>query len=108
MYTLRCARQGRGRSGLDWGSAARLREVQRSAKVYLYSMQAFALAIIVHCTVFRSVQQPYQKLVAVTVAVLMLGVLVDTSYTLGPLNRAPILERLAKAAYSYTATQPQI
>jgi hypothetical protein len=35
------------------------------------------------------------------------GVLVDTSYTPGPTNRAPILERLAKAAYSHTATQPR-
>jgi hypothetical protein len=35
----------------------------------------------------------------------MLGVLVNTNYTLRPLNLASILERLVKALYSYTATQ---
>jgi hypothetical protein len=42
----------------------------------------------------------------IAVAVLMLGVLVDTSYTPRPSNLAPILKRLAKALYSHTATQP--
>jgi hypothetical protein len=44
----------------------------------------------------------------IAVAVLMLGVLVNTSYTLRPLNLtlAPILKRLAKARYRYTAIQP--
>jgi hypothetical protein len=36
--------------GISGGSA----EVQRSANVYLYSMQAFALAIVVHYTASRS------------------------------------------------------
>jgi hypothetical protein len=42
----------------------------------------------------------------IAVAVSMLGVLVDTSYTPRPSNLtlAPILKRLAKALYSYTAT----
>jgi hypothetical protein len=35
----------------------------------------------------------------------MLGVLVNTNYTLRPLNVASILERLVKALYSYTAIQ---
>ena len=48
----------------------------------------------------------YQMLIAV--AVLMLGVLVDTSHTPRPSNLPPILKRLAKAPYSHTATQPQI
>jgi hypothetical protein len=39
----------------------------------------------------------------IAVAVLMLGVLVDTSYTPRPSNLAPILKRLAKAPYSHTA-----
>jgi hypothetical protein len=38
------------------------------------------------------------------VAVSMLGVLVDTSYTPRPSNLSPILEHLAKALYSHTAT----
>jgi hypothetical protein len=44
----------------------------------------------------------------IAVAVLMLGVLVNKNYTLRPSNLAPILERLAKAPYSHTATQPQV
>jgi hypothetical protein len=42
----------------------------------------------------------------IAVAVSMLGVLVDTKYTLRASNLAPILERFAKAQYSHTATQP--
>ena len=60
--------------GISGGSA----EVQGSMNVYLYSMQAFALAIVVHYTASRSARQLYQKLIAG--AVLMLGALVDTSY----------------------------
>jgi hypothetical protein len=41
----------------------------------------------------------------IAVAVSMLVVLVNTNYTLRPSNLAPILERLAKAAYSHKATQ---
>jgi hypothetical protein len=40
----------------------------------------------------------------IAVAVSMLGVLFDTSYTPRPSNLAPILERLAKVPYSHTAT----
>jgi hypothetical protein len=42
----------------------------------------------------------------IVVTVSMLGVLVDTSYTPRPSNLAPFLERLAKAPYSHTATDP--
>jgi hypothetical protein len=42
----------------------------------------------------------------IAVVVLMLGVLVNTSYTPRLSNLAPILERLAKAPYSHTATHP--
>jgi hypothetical protein len=42
----------------------------------------------------------------IAVAVSMLGVLVNTNYTPRPSKLAPILERLAKALYSHTATQP--
>jgi hypothetical protein len=38
------------------------------------------------------------------IAVTMLGVLVDESYTPRPSNLAPILERLAKVLYSHPAT----
>jgi hypothetical protein len=72
--------------------------------VYLYSKEAFAFAIVVNCAASRSAQWLYQMLIAVAVS--MLGVLVDTSYTPRPSNLAPILERLAKAPYSHTATQP--
>jgi hypothetical protein len=41
----------------------------------------------------------------IAVVVLMLGGLVDTSYTPRPSNLS-ILKRLAKAPYSHTATQP--
>jgi hypothetical protein len=40
----------------------------------------------------------------IAVAVSILGVLFDTSYTPRPSNLAPILERLAKAPHSHTAT----
>jgi hypothetical protein len=39
---------GRGRGGPDEGSA----ELEGGATVYLYSMEAFALAIVVHYTSF--------------------------------------------------------
>jgi hypothetical protein len=39
----------------------------------------------------------------IAVAVSMLGVLVDTSYTPRPSNLALVLQRLAKSPYSYTA-----
>jgi hypothetical protein len=84
--------------GINGGSA----DLERGAMIYLYGVETFALAVFIYCTA----RQFCQKLVAVTVS--MLGVLDDTSYTLGPSSRAPILERLAKAAYSHTATQPQI
>jgi hypothetical protein len=41
--------------GISGGSA----ELQGSVNVYLYSMQAFALAIFVHYTVSRSARQLY-------------------------------------------------
>jgi hypothetical protein len=41
--------------GISGGSA----EVQGSVNVYLYSMQAFALAIVVHYTASRSARQLY-------------------------------------------------
>jgi hypothetical protein len=81
--------------------------------IYLYDMQAFALAIIVHYTAPEIARWLYRKLIAVS----MLGVFVDTSQTPGAFNPSPapipsrfsgVLERLAKAPYSYTATQPQI
>lgn len=46
-------------------------------------------------------------LIAVAVSVSTLGVLVNTDYTARPSNLALILERLAKAPYSYTITQPR-
>jgi hypothetical protein len=63
---------------------------------------------MVHYTASRSARQLYQKLVAVAVATLILSVLVDTSYTPGLQTELPILDRLAKAAYSHTVTQLQI
>lgn len=47
MYRLRCAREVRGRGGSDKGLTA-------GAMVYLYGMQAFALAMVVHYTSSRS------------------------------------------------------
>jgi hypothetical protein len=50
MYRLRCAQEGRGRAGrgIHGGSA----ELEGGATVYLYSIEAFALAIVVHYTSF--------------------------------------------------------
>jgi hypothetical protein len=47
---------------------------------YLYSMQAFALATVVHRTCLKVARWLYQKLFAVS----MLGVFFDMSYTPGP------------------------
>jgi autotransporter translocation and assembly factor TamB len=74
--------------------------------VYLYGMEAFALAIVVHCAASRSARWLYQMLIVIAVS--MLGVLINANYTPRPSNLASILERLAKAPYSHTATQPQI
>jgi hypothetical protein len=81
--------------------------------VYLYSMQAIALlwfCIALHLEVSRWL---CRKLIAVS----MLGVFVDMSYTSGPSKPSPApspswfsgnAERLAKAPNSHIATQPQI
>jgi hypothetical protein len=73
--------------------------------VYIYGIEAFALAVVVHRAASCSARWLYQMLIAVAVAIP--GVLVDTSHTPRTSDLAPILERLAKAPlqpHSHTAT----
>jgi hypothetical protein len=64
--------------GINGGPA----ELEGGATVRLCSIKAFALATVVHCTRLEFARQLCQKLVAV----LMLGVFVDASFTPGPSN----------------------
>jgi hypothetical protein len=79
--------------------------------VHYYSMQAFALAMVVLTPCIEVARWLYRKLVAV--AALMLGVFVDMSYATGAFKPSPapnpsrglgVLERLAKAPFSHAAT----
>jgi hypothetical protein len=64
--------------------------MESGAIVYLYGMQAFALAIVVHYTSSWITRWLYLKLIAVP----MLGVIIDMSYTLGPTNLALLFIRV--------------
>jgi hypothetical protein len=98
-----------GRTRINGGSA----ELEGGATVYLYGMQAFALAIVVH----------YIESLSCTMAVsdddcgLDAGCVrrhelyaraVKPSPAPNPSRFSGVAERLAKVLYSHTATPPQI
>jgi hypothetical protein len=98
VYRLRCAREGRERDGLDERSRAGLPSWKSGATVYLYEMQAFALAITVHYTASEVARWLYRKMIAVST----LGVFIDTSLSRKAFNPsfAPILSRFSGTRYA--------